>query len=134
VRASFQTRHDIHQALFHRLLDIFAPTRRGDARQPVAENLAHCRWRLGGQLDRLAKIPLRQERGDLVPQAAVAQRGNGQIDPAFNGDRQTHHQYRGDRIHHESAALEESDYVTENTHRADSRTGPLGSNRTPKLK
>ena len=114
--ALLQPRHDIHQALFHRLLDILAAARGRDARQAIAQDLADRGLRPGSHLHRLTEVALCQQWRYLVPQRAIAHRRDRQVDPAFDRDRKTHHEHHGDRIHHPSAALEEPDYVTEHTH------------------
>jgi hypothetical protein len=76
VRALFQPRHDLHHALLHRGVDLFAAVRAGSAAQaaqPVADDLAD-----GGDSLPLAicralrlSLPLCSMRQELVPQRAV---------------------------------------------------------------
>ncbi len=59
-------------------------------------------------LRHLTEIALRQQGHDLVPQAAITRRRVRQVDVALDGDRQTHHEHDGDRVHEVPAALKES--------------------------
>src|SRR5262249_8400146 len=107
VRALLELRHYLHQALFHRLLDVIAAPRRLNAREPVIENVGNRRVGLRGRRRDLTKVALREQRHYLVPQRAVTRRYLRKIDVAFDGDRQTDHEHERDRVHEVPAALKE---------------------------
>jgi hypothetical protein len=77
VRTLLELRHDLHQALFHRLLDVIAPPRRLNAGETVVEDVADRRIGLRGCRSNLTEVALREQRHDLVPQPTVARRSLG---------------------------------------------------------
>jgi hypothetical protein len=107
VRALLEARHDLHEALFHRLLDVVAAARRLNAREPVIQDLRDRGVRLRGDLHHLAEVALGEQRHDVVPQVAVLHRRAREIDVAFDRDREPKYEHDGDRIHEIAAALKE---------------------------
>src|SRR6185312_15392628 len=112
-----QARHDLHQALLHRLLDVIAAAGRLNTRQSVVEDVTDHRVGFRGHLHDLADVALREHRHDLVPGAAIADRDVGQVDVALDGDCQAHHEHDGDRVHEVPATLEEAHDQIPKSHR-----------------
>ena len=111
MRALLQPRQYLHQALFHRLLDVVATTRRLHPVQTVGQNRGDRRLRLVGQRRRFLEVARLQERHDLLPQRTVRCARHRQVYPALDGYRHAQRKYDQDRVHECTTFLEKTDYA-----------------------
>ena len=68
-------------------------------------------------LHHLLEVALREQRHDLVPEAAISHRHPGQVDVALDGDREADHEHDGDGVHEFPAALKKSNNCVPEIHR-----------------
>jgi hypothetical protein len=89
VSAFLETRHDLEQRLFHRLLDVVSTARRRETREAVLQHGADLRLRVVRERDGLLEVAGAEMRRDVVPEGTVTRRFDGQIDPALDRDGHT---------------------------------------------
>ena len=107
VRAFLEARHDLEQRLFHRLLDVVAAARGGETREAVLEHGADLGLRVVRERDGLLEVAGTQVRSDLIPQRTVTRRLDGEIQPAFDRNRDADQEDDDEWPQEEATLLEE---------------------------